>query len=432
MIPVESLPELLRGRWLSSGDGVVTGASIDTRSLEAGQAFFAIPGDRVDGHDYLAQAAERGASVAIVGREIAVPAGLAVLLVADVGAALWALAEHHRSLIHARVAAVMGSNGKTTTVRMLAAVLGRAMATHASARSFNNALGLPLTILNCPPTAETMVCELGEGEPGALARYVALARPDVAIVTSIGRAHVGELGSMDAVRREFSESIAALAPSAKNIVPDAETWLHRACSVAFAPEQAWHEDGRACFELADGTCWKLCVPGLHNAENAAAVIAAAREFGVSDSDIAEGLERFEPADMRLSVREIAGAMVIVDCYNANPDSMAAGLRTLADLGEGQHTVAVVGDMLELGSDSESWHRQMGELASDVASACVFVGQRSRAAFETAGTGLWFATVGEAREAVAELVRPGTVVLLKASRGMAFEKLLEGLDRTAVA
>lgn len=432
MIPLEALPGLLGGRWLSRGDGSVAGASIDTRTLVAGQAFFAIPGDRVDGHDYLAQASERGASVAIVEREVAVPSGLAVLLVPDVRAALWALAEHSRTLISARVVAVMGSNGKTTTVRMLAAVLGRAMATHASARSFNNALGLPLTILNCPPTAEVMVCELGEGEPGALARYVGLARPDVAIVTNVGRAHVGELGGMEAVRREFLDALAALGASAKNMVPDGAAWLHRACSVTFAPERAWHEQGRVRFELADGSRWELTVPGLHNADNAAAVVAAARELGVADPDIAEGLERFEPAEMRLAVRNVGGATVIVDCYNANPDSMAAALRTLAEVGEGRRTVAVVGDMLELGSDSEAWHRQMGEIASDVASESVFIGERSRAAFETVRAGVWFATVDEARDAVAELVRPGAVVLLKASRGMAFEKLLDGLDRTAVA
>lgn len=432
MIPLELLPGLLDGQWLSKGAGAVTGASIDTRALGAGQAFFAIPGTRVDGHDFLPQAAERGASVAIVERDVEVPSGLAVLRVADVRAALWGLAQHYRTLISARVVAVMGSNGKTTTVRMLEAVLKRAMATHASARSFNNALGLPLTILSCPPTAEALVCELGEGEPGALARYVGLARPDVAIVTSVGRAHVGELGGMDAVRREFSESLAALAASAKNIVPDGEAWLHRACSVAFAPERAWHELGRVRFELADGSHWTLPVPGLHNADNAAAVIAAARELGMQDSDIANGLERFEPAEMRLAVREVGGTTVIVDCYNANPDSMAAALRTLADVGERRRTVAVVGDMLELGSDSEAWHRQMGELAANVADECVFIGERSKAAFEAAGTGAWFATVDRAREAVVELAMPGTVVLLKASRGMAFEKLLEGMDRTAVA
>jgi UDP-N-acetylmuramoyl-tripeptide--D-alanyl-D-alanine ligase len=174
------------------------------------------------------------------------------------------------------------------------------------------------------------------------------------------------------------------------------------------------------------------VPGRHTPNTAAAVIAAARQLSVSDADIAEGLQHFEPADMRLAIREVAGTTVIVDCYNANPDSMAAALHTLAEVGEGTRTVAVVGDMLELGPDSEAWHRQMGEFASSAAGECVFIGPRSRVAFEAAGRGSWFATLDEARDAVADLVRPGAVVLLKASRGMAFEKLLEGLDRTAVA
>lgn len=432
MIPLESLPDLLDGTWLSKAEGVVIGASIDTRTLEAGQAFFAIPGSRVDGHDFIGTSASRGASVAIVERDVSPPANLSVLRVDDVRTALWSMAEHYRSLLPARVVAVMGSNGKTTTVRMLASVLGRAMATHASARSFNNALGLPLTILNCPPTAEALVCELGEGEPGALPRYVGLARPDAAIVTSVGRAHVGELGGMEALRQEFLDALAALEPSATNIVPDTEPWLHRPCSVTFAYERARHEQGSVQFELADGSQWRLRVPGLHNAANAAAVIAAARELGVGDADIAEGLERFEPAEMRLATREIGGATALVDCYNANPDSMAAALRTLAEVGAGRRTVAVVGDMLELGPDSETWHQQMGELSAIHADECVFIGERSRAAHRAASTGVWFATVDEAREAVTELMRPGSVVLLKASRSMAFEALLEGLERTAVA
>lgn len=431
MIPLESLPALLDGTWLSRGDGTVSGASIDTRTLEPGQAFFAIPGNRVDGHDFLGQAAERGASVAIAERDVQAPARLPVLRVADVRGALWSMAEHHRSLLSTRVVAVMGSNGKTTTVRMLASVLSQAMVTHASARSFNNALGLPLTILNCPPTAEALACELGEGEPRALARYVRLARPDLGIVTSVGRAHVGELGGMDAVRHEFHDALAALGPSATRIVPEAEPWLHSPCCIAFAPERAWHEHASVRFELADGSRWKLNVPGLHNAANAAAVIAAARAMGVEDPAIADGLERFEPADMRLAVRDIGGATVLVDCYNANPDSMAAALRTLAQVGTGQRTVAVVGDMLELGPDSELWHRQMGMAAVQLADQCVFIGERSRAAYETAGAGAWFPNLDQAREAVAELLQPGTVVLLKASRGMALEKLLEGLDKTAV-
>jgi UDP-N-acetylmuramoyl-tripeptide--D-alanyl-D-alanine ligase len=277
-----------------------------------------------------------------------------------------------------------------------------------------------------------MVCELGEGEPGALARYVDLSRPHVAIVTSVGRAHVGELGGIDAVRQEFVDAIAAMRSGSTPVLPEGDAWLHTPCAVHFGVERAWHEGGAARFELADGSAWRLPVPGLHNASNAAAVIAATRELGLDDATIGRGLASFQPAEMRLAVREIAGATVIVDCYNANPDSMAAALRTLAEVGRGKRTVAVLGDMLELGPDSRAWHQELGGLAASMADECVFIGPNSRAGFEAAGRGAWFATVAQAVDPIAELARPGSVLLLKASRGMALEGLLAGLDRSAVA
>ena len=431
MIPDDDVAKIVKGRWLALGTGVMSGASIDTRTLEEGQAFFAIPGTRTDGHDYLDQAAERGANIAIVERDVPTPPGLAVLRVESVRSALWDLAVHYRGTLAARVIAVMGSNGKTTTVRMLQSVLGRVMPTHASARSFNNALGLPLTILNCPTDAQAMVCELGEGEPGALARYALLARPDVAIVTSIGRAHVGELGGPNAVRQEFAEAIRALPRRAKVVLPEAEPSLVMPSAIRVSVARAWHADDRVAFELRDGSQWQLPVAGEHNAQNAAGVIAVARLLGVADEQIAGGLGRFEPADMRLSIQNIGGARVIVDCYNANPDSVDAALRTLDELAQGARTVAVLGDMLELGEDSDAWHREMIGHAMGVAEECVFVGPLCEEACRGTDAAC-FATVDAARKSIAGLLRPGTLVLLKGSRGIALEGLLEGAGESAVA
>ncbi len=432
MIPIEVLPGVLGGRWLSPGVGTLRGASIDTRTLAVGQAFFAMSGARVDGHAFLDRAADAGAGVAIVEREVTPPEGLAVLLVSSTRTALWNLAEWYRARLTARVIAVMGSNGKTTTVRMMASVLNQSMHAHASARSFNNALGLPLTLLNCSSEAEALVCELGEGEPGALARYTGLAKPDMAVVTSVGRAHVGELGGMEAVQREFSDALAAMASHAEAFVPDELAWLHAPCRTTFGITRAWHADGRTHLELADGSTWSVPVVGLHNASNASAVIAVARGLGVPDARIAAGLDAFEPAEMRLAVREIGGATVLVDCYNANPDSMAAALHTLAGVGKESHKAAIIGDMLDLGSDSLAWHREIGTLAAACADTCIFVGPSARAAFEAAGTGVWFATVAEAARAAGQQARPGSVLLLKASRGMKLESLLEAMQQAAVA
>ena len=432
MIPLSRLPQLFEGHWLSRGDGVAQGASIDTRTLEPGQIFFALPGTRVDGHDYLYQAAKRGASVAVVEREVALPDNLATFHVRDVQAAMWALSSWYRSTLRARVVAVMGSNGKTTTVRMLMAVLSQAMRTHASQRSFNNALGLPLTILNCPVDADALVCELGEGEPGALVRYAGLARPDFAVVTSVGRAHVGELGGIEAVQAEFRDALREAPPECAAFVPERDARLHERGRVTFAVSDARHTSGGTEFMLSDGSRWSIPVVGLHNASNAAAVIAVGRHLGIADDSIQAGLRSFEPADMRLAVREIGGATVLVDCYNANPDSMAAALRTLAEVGANRQTVAIVGDMLELGEDSDAWHREMGRLARASADVCVFIGPASRSAFEAADEGVWFESVEAAQEAFRQHVCPGAVVLLKASRSMALERLLDALQQASVA
>jgi len=436
VIEFDVAARVLEGRWLSQGKGCIRGGSIDTRTLEPGQAFFALPGEHVDGHDFVEQAAARGASIAIVDRDIALPTDLPVLLVASVRDALWTLSAHYRVSLPSRVVAVMGSNGKTTSVRMLHAVLSTAMRTQASARSFNNALGLPLTILNTPMDAEALVCELGEGEPGALARYASLARPDLAIITSVGRAHVGELGGVSAVRREFEQALEILPPHAKVFVPATEPTLVRASVTTFAAPDARHEDGRVAFELPDGTRWRLPVAGTHNASNAAAVVAACRALGVSDAAIAEGLAAFEPAAMRLTVREFGGARVLVDCYNANPDSVAAALHTLKELAQesphaGIRTIAVIGDMLELGEDSAKWHLDAMRHALDVADACVFIGP-SFATVCDGSESAWFNSVDDARSYVASLLDPGTLMLLKGSRGLALEGLLEGLGESAVA
>lgn len=419
MIALDAFARAVDGRWIAPGTGLVVGAGIDTRSLGPGQAFFALPGTRVDGHDFLDAAKRCGASVAVVERAVPVPDGLAVLRVSSVRDALWCAAEHYRAHLPGRVVAVMGSNGKTTTVRMLASILGRSNAVHASARSFNNALGLPLTILNCPPTAEVMVCELGEGEPGALPRYVRLAQPDLALVTSVGRAHVGELGGLEAVRREFEQALRDLPEAGCAIAPADLGWSGAPWSGVC---EARHEQDRCVFELSDGSFWRLPVAGLHNAQNAAMAIAAARMLGLPDGLIADGLACFEPADMRLAIRRFAGATVIVDCYNANPDSTQAALTTLEDLGTGRRKVAVLGDMLELGPDAERWHEEIGLRASTVADECVFIGALSRSAHRSVG-GAWFESIDHAREHVRSMLRPGTVLLLKGSRGLALEGLL---------
>lgn len=445
---VEELARSVAGRLRGAGCGVVAGAGIDTRTLEAGQAFFAIRGERADGHDFLPQAAAAGAAVAVVEREVDAPRRLAVVRVDSVARALARAAAAWRDRLGCQRVGVMGSNGKTTAARMLASVLGGCGSTHAPRASFNNALGLPLTILNAPAGTRWLVCELGEGEPGALARYVRLARPHAVLLTSVGAAHAGTLGGLAGVRDEFARALGEAADARAVAIPASACELAAGGllpgALTFGEEEgatlrvarAWHEGGGVRFELHDASAWALPTPGRHNAHNAAGVIALCRSLGVGDGDIRAGLGSFAPASMRLGVRQVGAAEVLVDCYNANPDSVEAALATLAELGAGRRRVAILGDMLELGELGERAHARAGRRAAGVADECVFIGRASlaghRAALEAGASSAWHADAGGALPRARALALERSVVLVKGSRALTLERVVGAMASAASA
>ena len=449
---LDEVREAVHGRWLARGAvQTVQGVTTDTRSAGAGQLFFALAGQRTDGHEYLAQAARAGCAAAVVAAGANVPAETlgafagGVLAVADTTAALGDLAGRHRKLLSApAVIGVTGSNGKTTVKRMIHHILSRRLRGTCSPKSFNNNIGLPLTLLGVSPGDDYVVCEIGTNAPGEIAALSGIARPHLAVITSIGAAHLERLGSIDRVAVEKASILGSLTDDGLGVIwadsPQlAKAVRHYGCRLirfGESPEADLRLTGFAPmgrsqrFQL-NGRLWvDLPMPGRHNAMNALAAMAAAQRFGVDQVDSAGALADFGGSAMRLEWIEIGSGALINDAYNANPASMAAAADVLAGCGRGRK-VFVVGDMRELGEQSRELHLEVGRVAADRGVDLVIaVGPLGRyiaeGASELGAATAEFETVQAAAEAAAGLVRPGDRVLVKGSRTMGMEGLIPAI------
>lgn len=453
------------------------GLSTDTRHIGPGQAFLALRGENHDAHRFLAQAVSAGAAALIIDDEAAlraaqIPAHVGVLKVADTGRALLALGAAYRAtLTRTRVIAVCGSNGKTTTTRLIEQALRTTFRGTASIKSFNNAVGVPLTILRAAPDDEFLVCEIGTNAPGEIDALAAVVRPDIAVITSIGREHLEGLGDLEGVAREEASVLRHLAPGGCAIVTadspeladllraDGRTRPAPPASIlrfGFAPGadlrptdlRATDDGGRIGIEFTinGGPRVRLPLPGAHNACNALAAIAVARRLGIGDERTIGALADAAGAEMRMQVLRIpvggGEARILNDAYNANPESMAAALGTLSSLSPaaGGRRVAVLGDMFELGSASDELHRGVVRRAlMDRAGVdlLILIGQRMAAAAGALGqladpAGRVVAMSGcgdDACRKAALHIRAGDLVLLKGSRRMKLERVLESLGES---
>ena len=429
----------------------------DTRRVEAGDLFVALRGERFDAHDFLDQA--KHAAAAIVERVPAdAPPDLPLIVVPDARRALGDLARHHRrSLTNTTVIAVAGSNGKTGTKRLIHAALSGTLRGTASPASFNNDVGVPLTLLPVDPADDYVVVECGTNAPGEIAYLSGVCRPDVAVITSIGEEHLEGLGDLDGVRRENAAITAGMDAGGVLFINGDDAGLRDACGdfagkiLTFGsdPTNDLPVSGVACdaggtrFTLA-GRPWRVPLLGRHNAANAAAATAVARHLGVSDDAIAAGLAIVEPPPMRMQVRQVGGITVVNDAYNANPASMAAALATLCDLrpeaaaaaadptrsaaaaaaSTDGRSVAVLGDMLELGDRAEHYHREVGGHLEDVG-LLARVGPLA-AGIDAACETLTYPDAAAAAADLPRHLRPGDVVLLKASRGVRLEVVADAI------
>jgi UDP-N-acetylmuramoyl-tripeptide--D-alanyl-D-alanine ligase len=449
-----SVEDIVRGTQgaLVAGDlGVpVTGVSIDSRRLTIGEAFFAIRAAR-DGHDFLRDAATRGASCLVVHNlPDDMPPSVPTVLVDDTTRALGRLAAYHRTRFDVPVAAVTGSNGKTTTKEMMAGVLAALGPVLKPEGSFNNQWGLPLTLLRLSPEHRAMALELGANTPGEIESLAAICRPTVGVVTVVQGAHTEFFGSLDGVAHEKSALVRAIPPDGA-VVLNADDprvlAMHTqsrarvlyfstrpgADVVAASPAVDGPEGLR--FTLGIGQARRplqLAFAGRHNVTNALAAAGVGRALGLSIEQIALGLESARPVKGRCVWRPAGRLRILDDTYNANPGSVGASLETLAATSEGRRRVVVFGDMLELGDSSESAHREMGRaVAASGAAEFVGLGPWAQVAVEAArAAGLAESHhVTTFEDAVALLLKrlaPGDAVLVKGSRGMRMERVVDAL------
>jgi UDP-N-acetylmuramoyl-tripeptide--D-alanyl-D-alanine ligase len=459
----ESIKQASGGSWAARGrEGAAPrGASIDSRTLKPGQMFFALRGERVDGHAYLDAAAERGASLAVIdtpascGDLTRFHGGMGVLVTGDTPASLLRLGTAARAAMGTtKVVSIGGSNGKTTTTRLIEAVLGTSLRGSASPKSFNNALGVPLTLLNASPSDAFVAAEVGTNAPGEIALLAGMVRPDVAVITSIGREHLEGLGSLEGVAREEAAILPEIAPGgtavlnaeAPHLMALAKSMLasRRDVSVVtFGTGESAdlrltdisHGLGGLRVTINDRDVYEVPLIGKHNAGNAAAAIAVGRRFGLDLASINAGMARVKAPDHRLQRLTVGGIAVLDDAYNANPESMRAAIETFAEIASSaRRRVVVLGDMLELGDSSQALHEEIGrhvaELrAADVALLVGPISAHTARAISSASPAIAVRHYAQATaatcDAIARTLRDGDAVLLKGSRGM-------GLDRVATA
>jgi UDP-N-acetylmuramoyl-tripeptide--D-alanyl-D-alanine ligase len=429
----------------------VTGVTIDSRTVEVGDAFFAIRGHRLDGHAFVADAAGRGPSCLVVhALPDDIPSHVPLVMVDDTTKALGRLAAWYRGSFAIPVVAVTGSNGKTTTKEMIAAVLGTRWRTHRPEGSFNNQWGLPLTLLALRPEHEALVVEIGANQPGEIAYLAGIARPTVGVVTTVAAVHTEFFGSLDGVRDEKAALVRAVGADGHVVLnaDDArvagmarETSAHvvtygRAGTARVRVVGDVQDDAAGLgFTLeVDGERRGVRVPfaGRHNVTNALAAAAAAVALGLSLAEIAGGLAAARPVKGRCVWREAGRVRVLDDTYNASPVSVGAALDTVAAHRGSGRLVVVLGDMLELGAIADDAHRDVGRKVAAL-NPSVFIGvgrHTGLAVAEARAAGLESAHhTMTFEDTVAELlkrVEPGDVVLVKGSRGMRMERVVDAL------
>jgi UDP-N-acetylmuramoyl-tripeptide--D-alanyl-D-alanine ligase len=436
----------------SSPEFEPVGVSIDTRTVQPGELFFALKGTRTDGHNFIAQALSKGAAAAVAsGRWFASlperdrPAGT-LILVDDPEQAMIDIASAYRRRFRIPVVAITGSAGKTTTKDMAAAVLATRYRILKTERNLNSRQGLSLMLFRLSAQHEVAVLELGISEPGGLTRLCQMADPNVGLITNIGPSHLEFLGSVEGVAKAKGEILEYLDESSTAILNLDDLWLVKEQNkikgrlLGFGIEEisqfrgeglVFDQAGCGHFSL-QGRKISLRVPGRHNVYNALAAAAVGGALGVPLDEAIPALQAFQPSAMRSAVETRGGVRILNDAYNANPTSMKAALETLRVMavGGGGRRIACLGDMLELGDNAPELHREVGAfaakavdllfatgpLAAEIVKGAAALGDRAR----------HFPDRADLLRALNETLRRGDILLVKGSRGMRMEEVLAGL------
>jgi UDP-N-acetylmuramoyl-tripeptide--D-alanyl-D-alanine ligase len=425
-------------------DAEISGWSIDSRSVQAGDLFFALRGPNFDGHTYVKSALDAGAVAAVVDHDAGVPDR--VLLVDDTLAALQSLASWARGNWGGTVVGVTGSAGKTTTKDAIAHLLSSALPVGKTVGNFNNHVGVPLSILRLPDACRVAVLEMGMNHAGEIRDLAAIARPEIGVVTNVGYAHVEFFDSIEGVALAKRELIEALPPYGVAVLnaDDPRTArfrsVHAGRTITFGFSE--YADVRAEFmqSTCDGTRFRAdavdfetSLSGRHGVMNLLAGIAVAQAFEIDPEDLRDAVRTFSAGKMRGERLEHNGITIWNDCYNSNPEAVRAMLDVLAQT-PARRRVAVLGEMLELGRSAEDLHREVGRYVAEQGIDCL-IGIRgaARAMVDEAvraglsdGAALFFEDPREAGEFARRLLEPGDAVLFKGSRGVAVERAMERL------
>jgi UDP-N-acetylmuramoyl-tripeptide--D-alanyl-D-alanine ligase len=453
-LPLSYIVESCAGEILSGGPTrLVARVCTDSRQVKTDDLFVALRGERFDGHDFLNDAAQKGIAAALVERNRAasVASDCGLIAVENTRTALGRLGGRYRQDFRLLVVAVGGSNGKTTTKDLLASVLRRRFRTLSSEASFNNDLGVPLTLLNLERAHEVAVVEVGTNHPGELAPLVRLAQPQYGVITSLGREHLEFFGDLRGVAAEEGWLAELLPADGKLFIqgdsPGAEDVIRRTQAsvvrIGFGEPNDWRvrtaqlsETGMVFDVIAPKSefsgVYRIRLVGRHQVTNALLAIAVGAELGMTRAEIEGGLAEGRPAQRRLEMWSARGVRVLDDAYNANVDSTRAALETLRDLPCEGRRIAVLGDLAELGKESGTAHAEVGRYAAEAGVEQLFaVGERAAmigAAARAAGLlrVIELPSGDVAAAAVSQFVRRGDLVLVKASRASRLERVSEAL------
>lgn len=435
------------GAVIAPGEGATfSGVTTDTRELGPGSLFIPLKGERFDGHDFLAQAASAGATGVLVSRDgVELPEGVTAVKVEDTLAAYGDIARFHRERLGLKVVAVTGSSGKTSTKEAIASLLGRFMRVGKTHANYNNEIGVPKTLLGMTPSDEAVVVEMGMRGPGEIAYLASVARPDVGVITNVGTAHIGRLGTQEAIARAKGELVRVGGPAmaavlnADDPLVMAQAEGHAGALVTYSlrPGAAtvWAEGEGLAFDA----CWAagphqregrmrvtLPVAGAHHRSNALAAVAVAWQLGLP---LPEAIA-FAPSDLpgRAQVLRAGGVEVVDETYNANPESVRSALAGFCDEPCRGKRVAVLGEMGELGTYAEVGHRAVGDAVRDLPIDRAFtLGEMGRwIADQAPHKTAHFADKPALIAALIESVAPGDRVFVKGSRSTRMEEIVQAL------
>ncbi|MDD5011229.1 MAG: UDP-N-acetylmuramoyl-tripeptide--D-alanyl-D-alanine ligase [Phycisphaerae bacterium] len=441
MIPlkIKKLAEVIKASEAPLGNDSISRVSIDSRKISTGCVFFAIKGQNHDGHNFVEQALQNGAACAVVQKKI--NTDKPVLLVDDTIKALGELAKYVRENSSYKVVAITGSAGKTTVKNIISHILSDKFRCFSSPKSYNNHIGVPLTILDAPAESQILISELGTNHIGEIGQLTRIIQPDIAVITTICPAHLEGLGSIDAIIKEKVSITAGLRPGGKFFINGSVKKLVDYCKnqkLSFETFQAPDfklSEGKSTFVI-DDVAVNLPLIGRANAENASAAWAVCKSLGISASRFAKAAASVKPVDMRLELLKFGRCLVLADCYNANPGSMANALETLSLMAaqQGKRAVFICGKMGELGRDSEKLHIELGEKIAKYKIPVLLTtkGDCELAADAAKKTADYDISIG-VFENTAELcnnlhkfIKPDDIVLVKASRSERFETVIDEL------